>query len=186
MSRIATILVLVPLLSAAAPATRAGTLTLTYQGAAFTGHPFFPGAEVYDPAPLSGAIVLDTAITGGYTGGTISIDTTFMTTPAEIYAMGILSWSYSVPVLPTVETHARFTFSAAGALTDWYVSALDGPPDYLSTPAGDEIIVGDAYYTADPGSWTVSYVPLPGALWLALGGLAALGALRAGRAAVPG
>ena len=62
---------------------------------------------------------------------------------------------------PLASTDASFTFDDAGDVSDWSFSTLDGPPDYFNTPSTDSIVVGDAEYIADPGSWSVAIIPLP-------------------------
>ncbi|WP_424971083.1 hypothetical protein [Dinoroseobacter sp. S76] len=147
-------------LGAIAP-VHATVIKLTYSGNEYTGFPLFPGAEVFPIAPLSGHIVLDTSITGGFPGGTVDFATTSTTTPADLAALGILEWTFTIPIIPTVSTDASFTFDDAGDVSDWSFSTLDGPPDYFNTPSTDSIVVGDAEYIADPGSWSVAIIPLP-------------------------
>lgn len=155
----------------------AATIVLTYDGSTLLPE---TDPDVFEPASwpaFDGQIVLDESQLGGSVAGrTLSffgIDfpgSTFNNTD------GIVSWTHGIPLYSVGGTTVNLTFDAGRNLTDWYIDALDGPPDLTSRPTGDFVFTGLTFYSAPPGTWTTAVVPLPAAA-LGLGG--ALGLLLA-------
>ena len=131
--------------------------------------------------PLSGKVVIDEDAFGGSVAGkTVEFfakdDFTIPFDPP--FPDGVLDWTLGIPLFSTGGTEVQLTFDASRNVTGWLIDALDGPPDYFSTPSGDFYFNSDdVNYEAPPGSWRTQVIPVPATLPLALAGVAALAAL---------
>lgn len=137
-----------------------------------------------------GEVLLDESAFGGSVANKTlnfsAIDPGIFDPPPMNMTDGIVSWSHTAPLYSTAGTEVSFTFDADKNLVSWIIDALDGPPDYYSSPSFDFVLVGDSSYSGEAGTWTTEVIPLPATGTLLGAAALALAALRRRAAAASG
>jgi hypothetical protein len=170
------------ILMAAFGATKAQAALVAYT---YTGNTFntISGTGVTTSDFLSGTITVDCGVLGG-TGDCSSL-------PFADYISAVTNFSFSGAGVTVDDSTSyllvgMFSTDATGIIIDWNIQSynyvpsfltISGPSCYTFYDSCDELTTldGAGYTFDDPGPWSASAVPIPGALSLFVSALIGLG-----------